>query len=213
MSMQSASPPPHCVYVLEDDEAMRDAMAMLLQSAGLRVHAFASAWQFLDAFAPQGPCCVVLDVRMPEMSGTRVQDELLQRGLQVPVVFVTGHGDIPMAVGTMRKGALDFLEKPFDPARFLKMVLDALERDSLKYDLECARRDAQVRLAALTARERSVLGLVLDGKPNRVIAEVLRISPKTVEFHRAHIMRKLEVDSAAELVRFCVEAKFVPPRP
>lgn len=210
-SARQTSAPQTSVYVLEDDYAMRDAMAMLLRSAGHRVHAFATPAEFLDGFAPSGPCCVVLDVRMPQMSGPRVQDELLQRGFRVPVVFVTGHADVPTAVGTMRKGALDFLEKPFDPARFLEVVQEALALASSKQAADLALTSARTKFDALTERERAVLGLVLDGMPNRLIAETLHISVKTVEFHRAHIMRKLEVDTAAELVRFCVESKLVPP--
>ncbi len=213
MRAQNDFPSAPTVYVLEDDAAMRDAIVMLLQGAGFLVHPFSSAQGFLDAFAPSGPCCVVLDVRMPEMSGTSVHDELLRRGLRVPVVFVTGHGDIPMVVEAMRKGAASFLEKPFDPARLLQIVRDALARDFDQHARDRVRGSAQARLATLTARERDVLALVLDGKPNRVIADALSISAKTVEFHRAHIMRKLEVDSAAELVRFCVETGFVPPSP
>ena len=190
---------------------MRDAMAMLLESAGLRVHAFASARRFLQDFSPHAPCCVVLDVRMPEMSGLQVHDALLARGALAPVVFVTAHGDVPMAVGSMRKGALDFLEKPFEPTRFLRVVLDALERDQQAHAVAEAKLRSQARLAALTRREQAVLGLVLDGKSNRVIAFALGITPKTVEFHRAHIMGKLEVESAAELVRFCLEAGFAVP--
>jgi FixJ family two-component response regulator len=201
------------VYVVEDDDAMRDAMSMLLREAGIQVREFSTPLDFIACFSPQGPCCVVLDLRMPEMNGNRVQDEILRRGVQVPIVFVTGHGSVPMAVETMRKGAVDFLEKPFDPSRFLEIVLAALDRDASRQELVAARRDAAAAFEALTARERTVLGMVLDGHPNRVIADALTISQKTVEFHRAHIMRKLKVDSAAELVRLCVESQFVPPRP
>lgn len=199
------------VYLVEDDDALRDALSMLLRTVGLKVEAFASPLRFLESYRSTGPVCLVLDVRMPHMTGLELQDQLLARGLRLPTIFISGHGDIPMAVEAVRKGALDFLEKPFEQYALLCRVLEALDGDAdrLRKDVD---RDGRVRsIATLTEREREVLARILDGKPNRVVAEELFITLKTVEFHRARIMSKLGVRSAAELFRFCLEAEFLPP--
>lgn len=212
MSASSGDGRPRTVYVVEDDDALRDAIGMLLRAAGLKVEAFASPLRFLESYRSNGPVCLVLDVRMPQMSGLELQDQLLVRGLRLPTIFISGHGDIPMAVEAVRKGALDFLEKPFEQYALLTRVLEALDSDaeSLRRGVD---RDARARgLAALTERERQVLERVLDGKPNRVVAGELFITLKTVEFHRARIMSKLGVRTAAELFRYCLEAGFPPPR-
>ena len=184
------------VYVVDDDAAVRDALGMLFRAAGLLVQTFASASDFLSAPRPQAGACLVLDIRMPGVSGTALQDELLARGSTLPIIFITGHGDIPMAVAAMRKGAYDFVEKPVDDTRLLEAVRLAMA--------QAARAPAaSPDLGGLSDREREVLGLVLDGKPSRAIAEALCISVKTVEFHRARIMQKLGARSAAELFRIC----------
>lgn len=203
---------PRTVYVVEDDDALRDAIGMLLRTAGLKVEAFASAPRFLEHYRGNGPACLVLDVRMPQMSGLELQDQLLARGLRLPTIFISGHGDIPMAVEAVRKGAMDFLEKPFAQDALLTRVLEALDGDAdrLRKDVD---RDGRARgIAMLTDREREVLARILDGKANRVVAGELFITLKTVEFHRARIMSKLGVRTAAELFRYCLEAKFPPPR-
>jgi FixJ family two-component response regulator len=185
------------VYVVDDDDAVRNAVRMLFRTADLEVETFSSAAAFLEQADLERRCCVLLDIRMPGMTGAELHDELLQRGVRAPVIFITGHGDIPMAVQAMRKGAFDFIEKPFDDERLLNQVLSALDR-------EPGTAPAGNGLAALSARQRDVLDRVLEGKPNRQIAEELAISLKTVEFHRARIMQKLGVRSAAELFRRCL---------
>ena len=184
------------VYVVDDDDAVRDAVRMLFRTAELEVETFSSADAFLGQADLARRCCVLLDIRMPGLTGTDVHDELLQRGVRAPVIFITGHGDIPMAVQAMRKGAYDFIEKPFDDDQLLNQVLAALGDIPEETD--------QVALGTLSARQRDVLDRVLEGKPNRQIAEELAISLKTVEFHRARIMQKLGVRTAAELFRRCL---------
>jgi FixJ family two-component response regulator len=184
------------VYVVDDDDAVRNAVRLLLRTADLEVETFSSAAAFLEQADLERRCCVLLDMRMPGMTGTDLHEELLQRGVRAAVIFITGHGDIPMAVQAMRKGAYDFIEKPFDDEQLLNQVLSALEN----FDEE----PEKVSLAALSARQRDVLERVLEGKPNRQIAGELAISLKTVEFHRARIMQKLGVRNAAELFRRCL---------
>ena len=179
------------VYVVDDDDAVRDALTMLFRNAGLQVRAFPSAKAFLDQPAPDAPACLVLDIRMPGMSGTALQDELRARGRRMPIIFITGHGNIPTAVQAVQKGAFDFIEKPFDDYQLLSQVMNALQRPA-------------EQLALLSEREQEVLKLVLAGKPSRQIAEELFISARTVEFHRARIMVKLGVKTAAELFRVCL---------
>lgn len=184
------------VYVVDDDDAVRNAVRMLFRTADLEVETFSSAAAFLEQADLERHCCVLLDIRMPGMMGTDLHDELLSRGVRAPVIFITGHGDIPMAVQAMRKGAFDFIEKPFDDEQLLNQVLSALE--------DSAEETSKGPLPTLSARQRDVLERVLEGKPNRQIAEELAISLKTVEFHRARIMQKLGVRSAAELFRRCL---------
>ena len=187
------------VYVVDDDDAVRSAVSLLFRTADLEVETFSSAAAFLAGARLERRCCVLLDIRMPGMTGSDLHDELRARGVRAPVIFITGHGDIPMAVEAMRKGAYDFIEKPFDDEHVLSQVLNALE----DYDEEPASNDS---LSMLSARQRAVLDRVLEGKPNRQIAHELSISLKTVEFHRARIMQKLGVRSAAELFRRCLGA-------
>jgi RNA polymerase sigma factor (sigma-70 family) len=191
------------VYVVDDDDAVRNAVSLLFRTADLEVETFSSAAAFLHEANLARPCCVLLDIRMPGMTGTDLHDELLGRGVRAPVIFITGHGDIPMAVAAMKKGACDFIEKPFDDERLLSQVLSALE----EYDEDAERQEPEnATLSSLSARQRAVLERVLEGKPNRQIAEELSISLKTVEFHRARIMQKLGVRTAAELFRRCLGA-------
>jgi FixJ family two-component response regulator len=192
------------VYIVDDDNAVRNALALLFRTAQLDAQAFPSAQAFLEGADLGRRCCVLLDIRMPGMTGTTLRDELLRRNARVPVIFITGHGDIPMAVDAMRKGAFDFIEKPFDDEQLLSQVRAALE--------SCEEGEPQKGEAAaalddvLSSRQREVLQRVLDGKPSRQIAEELAISVKTVEFHRARIMQKLGVKTAAELFRRCLGA-------
>ncbi len=190
------------VYVVDDDEAMRDSLALLLRGAGLKVRSFSSPLDFLADYRPQGQECLLLDVRMPHLSGLEVQRKLVERGATIPVIFISGHGDIPMAVEAVHRGALDFLVKPFDDEALLQRVNDAFEGDLRRR----ARRGTRLHnIAALSARERQVLDAILDGKTNRVAARELRVTSKAIEYHRARIMRKLRVHSTAELVRYCLQ--------
>jgi two-component system response regulator FixJ len=211
--MKAGSAPPEdkrTVYIVEDDDAVRDALTMLLTAVGLKVQAFDSPLRFLEHYRSGGPSCLVLDVRMPHMTGLELQDQLLARDAHIPLIFISGHGDIPMAVEAVKKGALDFLEKPFEHHRLLCGVLDALEGDASRRSETVTRETRVSRVAALTDREREVLERILDGKPNRVVAKELFITLKTVEFHRARIMGKLGVKNAAELFRFCLEGEALP---
>ena len=190
------------VYIVDDDYAVRDALRMLFRTASLEAEAFSSADAFLEDADLTLRCCVLLDIRMPGMTGTALHDELLARGVRVPIVFITGHGDIPMAVEAMRKGAFDFIEKPFDDEQLLARVLEALEQQQ-KPETGSVPLGSGA-LAELSERQREVLQRVLDGKPSRQIADELAISLKTVEFHRSRIMQKLGVRTAAELFRRCL---------
>jgi FixJ family two-component response regulator len=191
------------VYIVDDDNAVRSALKMLFRTAQLDAEAFPSADAFLEDADLTQRCCVLLDIRMPGMSGTALHEELLRRNRRVPVIFITGHGDIPMAVNAMKKGAFDFIEKPFDDEQLLSQVRAALESFEAP-EPEKAAPGASLEL--LSSRQREVLQRVLDGKPSRQIAEELAISVKTVEFHRARIMQKLGVKTAAELFRRCLGA-------
>ena len=188
--------PDRVVYVVDDDDAVRNAVRLLFRTADLEVETFPSAAAFLAQADLERRCCLLLDIRMPGMTGTDLHDELRGRGVRAPVIFITGHGDIPMAVEAMRKGAYDFIEKPFDDEQLLGQVLNALE--------EFVEAPEPVSLPVLSARQRAVLDRVLAGKPNRQIAGELAISLKTVEFHRARIMQKFGVRTAAELFRRCL---------
>ncbi|HWV91356.1 MAG TPA: response regulator [Burkholderiales bacterium] len=191
--------PARVVYVVDDDDAVRNAVRLLFRTADLEVETFPSAAAFLERADLERRCCVLLDIRMPGMTGADLHDELLGRGVRAPVIFITGHGDIPMAVEAMKKGAYDFIEKPFDDEHLLSQVLGALQ--GYKQEFGELPKPA---LPLLSARQRSVLDRVLEGKPNRQIAEELAISLKTVEFHRARIMQKFGVRTAAELFRRCL---------
>jgi FixJ family two-component response regulator len=197
------SGPGQTIYIVDDDEAVRDALRMLLGTTGLRVETFASAAAFLKDYRPAQAGCLVLDVRMPGMSGLALQEELYKRRVRIPIVFLTGHADVPIAVRALKKGAFDFIEKPLDSQRLIVSVLNALRFDA-EQRIQAAQQasdsnPAAARLALLSEREREVLDRVLTGKQTRVIAEELCISVKTVEFHRARIREKLGVASLAEL--------------
>ena len=192
------------VDVVDEDEAVRDSLSMLFRNAGLAVRGFPSAQAFLEQPLPDAPACLVLDIRMPGMSGSALQDELLARGAQLPIIFITGHGNIPTAVEAVKKGAYDFIEKPFDDYQLLTQVMNALERSAELQRGVTPAAPGREGLEQLSEREQEVLKLVLAGKPSRQVAEELNISARTVEFHRARIMQKLGVRSAAELFRVCL---------
>jgi two-component system response regulator FixJ len=189
------------VHVIDDDEALRDSIQMFLASVGLEVRTYASADDFLTILDTAAPGCVVTDVRMPGMSGMELLAEIARLGVALPVIVVTGHADVPLAVRAMKQGAVDLLEKPFEGDQLIDAVRRALEvgRDS-RLSAPGA-QEAQTRLATLTARETEVLDRLVKGQPNKVIAYEMGISPRTVEVHRANVMKKTQAGSLSELVR------------
>jgi len=189
------------VNLVDDDEALRDSLRWLLESAGHRVADFATADAFLEAFDPEQRGCLVLDIRMPGMSGLELQEELVRRGSRIPIIFITGHGDVPTAVSAVKKGAFEFLEKPFNDRAFLALIENALAFDEQLHADADDQRSFEARLSTLTQREREVMELIVAGKRNREIAEELRVSIKTVEAHRAKVMHKTSASSLAELVQ------------
>lgn len=194
------------VYIVDDDPAVRDSIAFLVSSVGYRHAACASASELLDTFDDERPSCIVLDVRLPGVSGLELQRDLVGRKVAAGVIFISGHGDIPKAVRAMRMGAVDFLEKPFDDQVLLDRISDALTASSAR--LAGRRRQAGIerRLASLTEREREVIRLIVAGKTSKAIAADLDISVKTVENHRHNLMAKAEVGSAAQLVAWATGA-------
>lgn len=192
------------VFVVDDDPAMRESLRWLIESVGLRVETFATGNEFLQQYHPSRGGCLVLDVRMPGMSGLELQEKLRSQGVRLPVIILTGHADVPMAVRALKAGAMDFVEKPFSDQLLLDRIQHAIEldRETRKGQRELDKIEA--RIARLTPRERQVMDRVVAGKANREIADELGLSPKTIEVHRAHVMEKMEVDSLAELVQVVV---------
>lgn len=198
---------PETVHIVDDDEALRDSLVWLLESEGHAVATHASAEEFLAHWKPQLRGCLLLDVRMPGMSGLELHEKLVSEGSTLPVVFITGHGDVPMAVSALKRGAVDFIEKPFNDRDLLTLITQCLELDRERSSQR--RQDAEVsrRLEQLTSREREVLDLIVGGRLNKQIADALGISIKTVEVHRARVMEKMGVASLAELVQQVVVAE------
>jgi two-component system, LuxR family, response regulator FixJ len=194
------------VFVVDDDQAMRTSLQWLIESTGMQVKTFESADAFLSSYYPGRAGCLLLDVRMPGMSGLELQSYLAREGYQLPVIIITGHGDVGMAVKAMRAGAMDFIEKPFHDEDLLCSIQRALEVDQRQRLSRAARADILVRVADLTPREHEVMGMVTDGKANREIAVALGVTPKTVEAHRARVMEKMRAESLAELVRMVLIA-------
>jgi FixJ family two-component response regulator len=207
--VQETEPLP-TVFIVDDDEAVRSSMTLLMKAAGLRVEAFGSAQEFLNGFDAARGGCLVLDVRMPGMSGLGLQDELNARGALLPIIFVTGHGDIPMAVEAMQHGAMDFLQKPFRDQELLDRIIRAFDRDRAGRQLLGDRERIRARLAQLTPREHEVMMLVVQGRANKVIAADLKLSQRTVEIHRAHVMEKMGANSLAHLVRMVIDVTGAP---
>lgn len=195
------------VFVVDDDEAVRSAVAMLLRSVSLDVETFASARDFLDAWTPDRAGCLVLDLRMPGLSGLELQERLAGQGSPLPIIFLTGHGGVPDAVAAMRAGAVDFLAKPFRDQDLLDRVQEALEVDRSRRAQTGMRAELRSRLERLTPREAEVLDRVVEGQPNKQIAAELGVSERTVEIHRARVMAKMEAASLAELVRLVLAAR------
>lgn len=197
------------VFLIDDDDGVRRSLEALLRSNGLNVAAFASARDFLAQFEPDAAGCLVTDVRLPGMSGIELLQKLRLQNCQMPVIVITGHGDVPLAVEAMKGGAVDFIEKPFRDHVLLVAVRRALELANEDREQRTAVRDVKARLETLTPREHQVLEMVVAGKANKVIAIDLDLSIKTVEFHRAHVMEKMRAESLAELVQMVFLAKKV----
>ncbi len=187
--------------VVDDDESVRNALKRLMRSVGYDVRTFSDAQQLLAHGRPSEPCCLVLDVRMPGVDGLQFQRSLLARGVRVPIIFLTGHGDVPMSVAAMKAGAIDFLPKPFDPEKLLAAVVRAINIDARYLDESLALADLRVHFASLTPRERDVFEGVVAGMLNKQIGAELGIHEKTVKIHRARVMEKMDVESVADLVR------------
>ena len=189
------------VYVVDDDEAVRRFLRGLIQSVGLRVETYATAQEFLDAYEAGSPGCLLLDIRMPGMSGLELQAELKRREIDLPVIVLTGHGDVKVAVHAMKAGAVDFIEKPFNNELLLHGIQKAIADSLRSGGTRVRRQEILRRLEALTARERQVLDMVAAGETNKGVARLLGISEKTVEIHRAKVMEKMQAKSLAELVK------------
>jgi two-component system response regulator FixJ len=192
------------VHVIDDDEALRDSLAFLLRTADLEVMSHASAAAFLDALPLTGLTCIITDVRMPGLSGIDLLRRVRELGIEVPVIVITGHGDVPLAVEAMRFGAVDFLEKPFDDEVLLQSVRAALRQQAGAAKRQSERAGIENRLAALSPRERDVLGGLVAGRANKQIAFELGISPRTVEIYRANLMDKMQAGSLSDLVRMAL---------
>ena len=199
-------PRDQCVYIVDDDEAVRDSLSVLLESKGYAVKSFVSAPEFLSA-APLLPVgCLIVDIRMPEMDGLELQQHLTDRSLDFPLIVITGHGDVPLAVRAMKAGAVDFIEKPFASEAILSSLEAALSRLTTPSEEDPARAAASAKLALLSSREIQVLQGLLAGLPNKTIAYDLEISPRTVEIHRARVMAKMGARSLSELIRLALAA-------
>ena len=194
------------VFVVDDDAGVLDALRILLRSVGLRAETYPSADDFLENFDQEAPGCLVLDVRMPGMSGMELQEKLAEMGFSTPIIFVTAHGDVPMAVEAVKGGAIDFIQKPFRDQELLDKIQHAIELDADSRAERESKEEIAGRIAALTPREREVMDLVVAGKLNKVIARDLGISQRTVEIHRARVMQKMQASSVSQLVQFVIRA-------
>jgi two-component system response regulator FixJ len=193
------------VYIVDDDDGVRESLAALLQSVGIVSRGFDSAEALLEALLSECPACMLVDVRMPGMSGLELQQHLAEKELAVPLVMMTGHGDVPMAVQAMKNGAKDFLEKPFNEQALIELVQRCTAQGMAAGQRRASKNQIRYRLQHLTEREREVMGYLVDGKSSKQIAALLELSPKTVDVHRYNIMHKANVNSIAELVRMSLE--------
>lgn len=197
------SPKP-VVYIVDDDQAVRDGLSALLGVHGHELRTFDSAESFLDAATPDATGCAILDIRMSGLSGLDVQRELKRRGIPLPVIIITGHGEVPLAVAALKAGAVDFLEKPFDSDALLASLDEALRLGVPAHRATFDRTAVAARMAQLTPREREVMDLVVAGHPNKVVANRLTIAVRTVEIHRAHVMEKMAARNLSELIRMAI---------
>lgn len=195
------------VFIVDDDEPVRDSLKMLMRSVGLSAETFSGAAEFLEAYDPDRPGCLVLDIRMPGMSGMELQEKLNEIHAILPIIFITGHGDVPMAVKAIQYGAADFIQKPFRDQDLLDRINKAIEQDASNRSQLLETRDIEERLSNLTPREKEVLELIVDGRPNKVIAADLEVSQRTVEIHRARVMDKMRASSLAHLVRMVMRLR------
>jgi FixJ family two-component response regulator len=198
--MTDKSTSPHLVFIVDDDKSLRESLSSLLRSVGLRVEVFDSPREFLNGKRPDVASCLVLDVRLPGLSGLDFQNELTKASIQVPIIFITGHGDIPMSVRAMKAGAVEFLTKPIREQDLLDAVQVALERDRVRRNVEATRSNVQAMFNSLTPREREVFVLVTTGLMNKQIAAELGVSEIMVKVHRGNVMRKMDAASLADLV-------------
>ncbi|MEE9358215.1 response regulator transcription factor [Candidatus Vondammii sp. HM_W22] len=194
------------VFVVDDDQAMRNSLKWLIESVGMNVEVFGSADEFIRNYYPGRAGCLLLDVRMPGMSGIELQEYFVEQQIRIPVIIITGHGDVPMAVRAMKVGAVDFIEKPFNDELLLDSIRNALIIDVEQRSLQAERSEIAARLAALTPREHQVMEMVTNGRANKEIALALGVSAKTVEAHRARVMEKMQANSLAELVKMAMVA-------
>lgn len=203
------------IFIVDDDAAVRDSLRALLESDGQVVEDFDSAKTFLKAYTPREACCLIADIRMPDMDGLALQEEIIRRKWGLPVIIITGHGDVPLAVRAMKAGAVDFIEKPFDDDSLLASIARALEQHRQVQGESALAQEAESRIEQLTAREREVLTHLVAGRPNKVIAYRMDISPRTVEVHRGRVMDKMQARSLSELVRLVLVSKvdLAPPPP
>ncbi len=195
------------IFVVDDDPGVRQSLEMLIRAIGQSVETYASAGEFLDAYTAERPGCLVLDLRMPGMSGLELQEELGSRGSNLPVIFITAHGDVPTAVDAVKGGAIDFIQKPFRDQDLIEKIELALEQNERALEDSAERGDVQARVASLTSRERQVMDIVVDGKTNKAMATELRLSERTVEIHRARVMSKMGAESLADLVKMALRAR------
>lgn len=199
--------PSPLIHIVDDDHAVRKSLSMLMESVGLDAVAYPSAIEFLDEFDDKRPGCIVLDVRMPKMNGLELQRRLTAMNVHLPIIFLSAHGDIPMAVETMRSGAVDFLQKPFRDQDLLDRIHIALERDADLRKRLATTDEINRRIGTLTDREREVMDRVVTGEPNKAIASDLGLSERTVEIHRSRVMQKLQAESLAHLVKMVLSVR------
>lgn len=195
------------VFVVDDDPGVLDSLRFLLMSVGIDAETYSSAHEFLEAYDPDKPGCLVLDVRMPGMSGLELQQELVSRGSPLPIIFLTAHADVPMAVTAVKRGAADFLQKPFRDQQLIDKIQHAIDENARLREELADHNQIAARIASLTPREKEIMALVIEGKPNKVIANELGVSQRTVEIHRARVMEKMQAASLAQLVQMAIRGQ------